>query len=364
MLKVGSGKNRNMLMKTKKKIRPESIDINGNSLELPAFIRSVSSFESQLAPDEALTALHLIPNSDPLLISAFDFYIPENANRKEIRERNEKLRLLDELHERGCFILLDSGNYEASRTTCNQWSEEKYEKTLSQISFTCAFSFDNLYPSKDLKKNMQDTVERANKLESDFVLPIVHAPLMENGMRDSAQIPDIMYEVSKLKKAHLIAVPERELGEGIFERIHMVKRIRDRLNELGYYQPFHILGTGNPVSIALLSYAGADSFDGLEWCRTAIDRKTGLLYHHQQYDFFRHQTKTMAQFDTVRKAEEDEGVSLMLKMALHNLDFLHGWMSELRNNLRGEKITDMLSFYLPEHVYNVILLELQDIKEE
>ena len=351
-------------MKTKKKIRPENININGKSLALPAFIRSVSSFESQLAPDAALTALSLIPNSDPLLISAFDFYMPENANHKEINAHNEKLRLLGELHERNCFILLDSGNYEASRTACNQWNEEKYEKTLKEIPFTCAFSFDNLRPDKDLKKNTQDAVERANKIESDFALPIVHAPFMENGMRDSAQIPDIMYEVSKSKKVHLIAVPERELGEGIFERIHMVKLIRDRLNELDYYQPFHILGTGNPVSTALLSYAGADSFDGLEWCRNAIDRKTGLLYHHQQYDFFRHQTKDTAQFDTVRKAVEDEGISLMLKMALHNLDFLHGWMDELRSKLREEKITDMLSFYLPDHVYNEILAELKDIQGE
>lgn len=341
--------------------RPESISVNGISVPLPMFVRSVSSFESQLAPDAALEALTLIPNNDPFLISAFDFYLADDAGKEERKAHEEKLQLIKQLQERGCFILMDSGNYEASRTGFNhQWTEEKYVKALSEIPYTCAFSFDNLYPSVNIQENAQDAVERVRKTKNEFVLPIVHAPAHQDA-RDSEKIPDILFEVAKLSRPHMIAVPERELGSGIIERVHMVRRIRNRLNELGYYQPVHILGTGNPVSTVLLSHAGADSFDGLEWCRTAVDRETGLLFHHQQYDFFRYQTKTMARFETVREAESDEEISLMLKMALHNLDFIHDWMEELRDNLRENRIGEMLSFYLPEHVSNEINNNLRDM---
>jgi hypothetical protein len=37
---------------------------------------------------------------------------------------------------------------------------------------------------------------------------------------------------------------------------------------------------GNPWSIAVLTAAGADSFDGLEWCRVTVDRRTAQLHHN------------------------------------------------------------------------------------
>lgn len=346
------------LVNTKNALRPEDLSVGEIATPLPMFVRSVSSFENQLAPDAALEALFLIPNTDPLLISAFDFYLPDNANEAEKRRREEKIRLLNDLRDRGCFILMDSGNYEASRTGLDsQWTEEKYRKVLGEIPFTCAFSFDNLFPSKDLQENARDAVERVNRQEDERVLPIVHAPIHETG-RDSEIIPDLLYNVAEQTRPHMIAIPERELGSGIFDRVNMVRRIRSKLNTLGFYQPLHILGTGNPISIVLFSYAGADSFDGLEWCRTSVDRETGLLYHHQQYDFFRQQTTSMARFETIRSAAGDKDLSLMLRMALHNLDFLYDWMEELRDNLRAGRVADMLSFYLPEHVYAEIRANL------
>ena len=77
--------------------RPESIGINGIAVPLPMFVRSVSSFESQLAPDAALEALSLIPNADPLLISAFDFYLPDDAGQEERNAHEEKLQLIKKL---------------------------------------------------------------------------------------------------------------------------------------------------------------------------------------------------------------------------------------------------------------------------
>jgi hypothetical protein len=86
-----------------------------------------------------------------------------------------------------------------------------------------------------------------------------------------------------------------------------VRRIRDELDKLPFYQPLHILGTGNPWSIAVLAAAGADSFDGLEWCRVAVDRDTGRLNHFQHFDFFAYQAR-LADSPIALAAVDDEGV--------------------------------------------------------
>lgn len=43
----------------------------------------------------------------------------------------------------------------------------------------------------------------------------------------------------------MIAVPERELGDGIVARARAVHEIRRSLDSLGFYQPLHLLGCGN-----------------------------------------------------------------------------------------------------------------------
>ena len=68
-----------------------------------------------------------------------------------------------------------------------------------------------------------------------------------------------------------------------------MRKIREALNELYFYQPVHVLGTGNPASIALLAAAGADTFDGLEWSRYVADGETKNLHHFQHYDLFKWQ---------------------------------------------------------------------------
>ena len=88
----------------------------------------------------------------------------------------------------------------------------------------------------------------------------------------------------------LLAVPERALGDGIIARTLSVRRLRQALDKLGFYCPLHLLGTGNPLSIAVYAMAGADSFDGLEWCQTVVDHQTGKLFHFQQWDLFKDQT--------------------------------------------------------------------------
>jgi queuine/archaeosine tRNA-ribosyltransferase len=139
-------------------------------------------------------------------------------------------------------------------------------------------------------------------------------------------------------------VPERELGKGICQKAETVIRIREKLNTLGRYQPIHILGTGNPLSILILAAGGAYLFDGLEWCRTVADKKTGFLFHHQQFDFFRIQTIEKPRYPMIKEILQKDDVSLTLKMALHNLDFFTEWMEELQGRIRTNSISGMISY--------------------
>ena len=145
------------------------------------------------------------------------------------------------------------------------------------------------------------------------IVPIVHASTNE--------LPALCAAVAAETGVTMVAVPERRLGDGILDRARAVQTIRAALNELGRYVVLHLLGTGNPISIALYSAMGADSFDGLEWCQTVVDHETGLLYHLSQADFFAGQTAW----------GDDADLSFQARTLAHNLEFFADWMRRLRD---------------------------------
>lgn len=349
--------------------RPTSYVLGGSEIKLPCFVRSVSSFETQLDPVTALKLLRLMPASDPILVSAYDIYLPQRAKEQFVNYHKELMHQLKAIKERNQLLILDSGNYEAYRKDRKTkwtkkgekvtWTEAKFIKALKESSFSCTFCFDNLKPSKDSKSIVADVVSRVTNIESENVFPIVHVPQVKTGQYRRDMFPEIIYTISAQINPDIIAIPERELGDGIFERAQMIKKIRKPLNKLDRYQPIHILGTGNPITIIILAAAGADFFDGLEWCRTVVDRQTGLLFHHQQYDFFQKQTQSMSRFNFVRDAVEREDI--LVKMALHNLDFFHVWMEEIQDNIENDKVGEMLAHYLPKHTYMDIRNSLSGI---
>ena len=238
-------------------------------------------------------------------------------------------------------------NYEAFRKGENEsackdknkaWTRGKFINSFKTTPCTYAFCFDKLFPANNIDYNFDEIVSDAigrvisdRELSgSDHVLPVLHVPRKEDGSYRSELFPDLFLKVAEELAPPIIAAPEREFGDGIYERARIVYEIRCQLAQLGRYQPIHLLGTGNPISIAIFAMAGADFFDGLEWCRTVADRATGLLYHHQQYDFFRTQTK-MSQRNIVREAATDEQIEFLAKMAFHNLDVFDEWMQEVRD---------------------------------
>jgi queuine/archaeosine tRNA-ribosyltransferase len=185
-------------------------------------------------------------------------------------------------------------------------------------------------------------VHRDQVAATKNILPIVHAPRESTTGYNVKDLPYIVREVASNLSTPLIAVAERELGSGLIERAKTIKRIREELGKLPFYQPLHVLGTGNPWSIALLAAAGADSFDGLEWCRMVVDRHTHRLQHFQHFDFFEYQMN-FAESTVAQDAVNDPSIEYAGKVALHNLDYYRRFGQDLHHALRSGEMEKFLT---------------------
>jgi hypothetical protein len=195
-------------------------------------------------------------------------------------------------------------------------------------------------------RQVVEAVERDRGHTNCPMLPIIHAPRLESGGYSLTHVASVIRQVAEQLKPPLIGIPERELGQGIVERAANLWAIRCALDGLPFYQPLH-LGTGNPLSIAILRAAGGDSFDGLEWCRVAADGIDYLLYHFDQYDFFRYQDDN-ALSEVTRQAARSSTTEYPGKVIFHNLEVFSRFMDKLRTAEEEGKLPRFLSPKLPE----------------
>ncbi|HEX7931069.1 MAG TPA: toll/interleukin-1 receptor domain-containing protein [Sphingomicrobium sp.] len=320
--------------------RPKRLIMNA-PVDLPAFFYSVSSHETRLAPAAALRTLNMF-GVETILASAYDTGPGAPKSLITTLERRRK---------RGATILLDSGNYEKARRDDKSWTFETFKMALQATPHDLAFAYDTLDPKGDVDKVANTAIEAARRtarLTPAPVIPIVHLPRQRDGDYRTDMAGSVMRKVAQALAPVMIAIPERELGSGVFDRARTMAAIRAALKGLGRYQAVHILGAGNPISLALLSAAGADSFDGLEWCRYAFDAEHAQLHHFQLFELFRYQAE-VAESLVASSAAVDPAVSYTTKAVMHNLDFYQTWLRGLRDALRDEKtLVAFLAELLPK----------------
>ena len=327
--------------------RPQELTVRGKVLRLPAFIFSLSSHETQVSPKEGAPLLHYL-ESGATLVSAYDARKYEND-----RTFNSSIK---KLRKSTAVLFLDSGNYEAIRKDDLYsekekplgWKKEHYWEVVARLSPDLAFSFDTIY-----RRGEPDRIaariaasfradDRALR-EKDFPLsPIIHLP----GKCDRTQVSEyaarIVSGVAGELDPLMLAIPERELGDGLLERAKTVRDIRKALNALGKYYPLHLLGTGNPLSMIALATAGADSFDGLEWCRTVADYEKGFLFHFQQFDFFSQTLLHQIQDSRIRHLIENQEATYSAKTLGFNVDFFKDWMRTMQNMIHSGQTETLL----------------------
>lgn len=335
--------------------KERALVLNGKKLSAPGMVLSVSSFETQIKPDAMLSLLSQV-NPAAVLVSAYDLLRPKRPLKKSsITPEITNIAAITRLRESGSMIFLDSGNYEAMRYKDTNWKLGKKHLLEAQkvIDVDLAFTHDSFpketSPDKVSARRRIDAIsaeyERDLSLVSCAVAPILHAPRLSGGRYCYDLLPEICCGVVNAVAPPMIAVAERELGDGIMERVRTVAKIRKALNDQGSKTFLHVLGTGNPITMAFLSMAGADFFDGLEWCRTAIDGKSWRLYHFQQWDLFASQTGliTSSEVAGVIKNQSD-AIPWVTKVALHNMAFFMQASNDIRTHHNNDEYEQLFTY--------------------
>lgn len=347
-------------------------------LKFPAIFNSTSSFETKLKTSEAFEVLvqfgagqagsKLTQSVPTALVSAYDLLEDNCETEDDLTSLSELKDLIVTYRKMGGFVLIDSGNYEAARLGDKSWSREKFGRALNDVEHDWVFSFDYGEENETGDRNpITDKQEILAGLSKDQqftghpIIPILHAPEQLGGGHDLSDLPEIAMEIAKSTNPPMIAIPERELGPGLLESTKTVMRIREALNQLPNYQRIHILGTGSPWSIAIYSAAGADSFDGLEWCRMVIDRTSGQWFHNQHFCLLSHQKSDAISEVTSFAFSEESGVEYGGHIAFHNLDFLSEFACDLRKYANKNELRAFVNVWLRDKTLTNLNTELPDL---
>lgn len=306
------------------------LDIDGKVVPLPVYFPSISSVKTALQPRDYLQVLSsLVDLNGQYLVSAFDL--------AALAQPADAAKMLQTSRDAGAVTLMDSGNYESFwKDAQRQWLQPAFHQMLGAFPCDIAFGFDEQQPPADSAEHVALLVTRWREDQAAAgacqVVPIIHAAAND--------LPGLCSAVAAQTGVSMLAVAERRLGDGVIDRARAVLAIRNELDEMDRYVVLHLLGTGNPISIALYSAMGADSFDGLEWCQTVVDHETALLYHLSQADFFSEQT-----------AWSGAGLSFQARTLAHNLEFYASWMQRLRAAITNGTVVAFCRLHFPPHVF-------------
>lgn len=327
----------------KPQIGATSIPVSGTSVNLPCFFPSISCVKTNLKTIEYLRILKAVGHPQ-FLISAYDMH--KCISKRDIVCMN---RILKESVRDGRAVILDSGNYESYWVRDTTWNKAKYWSCLRSCDYGLAFHFDKRLQrmksgtavsiTNEIERSVLKDQEKARK---GTIVPIIHAP--------TELLTEISVGVARRLNPVMIAIPERELGDGIIARAITVAKIREALNKAGQYYPIHLLGTGNPLSIMVYVMNGADSFDGLEWCQTTVNYENALLYHFQQRELFGHQSE----YDSLN-------IPYIQATLAHNLEFYHKWMQKIQDSLVSGSIAELAENYIQKEFLGTLKGELAKV---
>ena len=317
--------------------RVTEVLINGKQLLTPTYFPAVSSYGIKFS-FHALVRLLTAYSYPRFLISAYDFYLLSDKMKKE---------LLQEIHEyskKGCFVFLDSGIYESFWKADAKWTYDLYKTVVSQIDFDFYCSFDVLPDVKSQTTQFtQDTLDSIlasrNLSNKPGFLPILH------GLSSDKLISLITCFVKKHPNlCDFVAIPERDCGNDIVEKARTIIEIRKVLDSDNRGRILHILGCGNPTSLILFSYCGANMFDSLEWIKYVINQNQLTINDFSHLE--------LVDCDCTICSGIERGY--IEKALLHNLLFYQNHMLQIQSLIRESEIFE----FLCEHMGRSVLKKI------
>jgi queuine/archaeosine tRNA-ribosyltransferase len=123
-----------------------------------------------------------------------------------------------------------------------------------------------------------------------------------------------------------------------------MRKILDGDDNSNNQRILHILGCGNPISLLLYSYCGANTFDSLDWIKQVIDPQRLTI------NDFSHLELTGCQCPICASTKRD----CTEKVLLHNLLFYQNYMLQIQTLVRNNEIRQFLSKHVGQNILDKI----------
>jgi queuine/archaeosine tRNA-ribosyltransferase len=292
------------------------------TLSTPTYFPAVSSTCSLGFPDEILRLL--IDSGYPrALVSAYD------CKRRIVGGLAGAVGLLTALRKAGCTLILDSGLFECQVLGITDWTFEDYVETSTAVPHDILLSFDAPASSRPRAESRPRAHPEVAGKSPEGAITIIHG-------RDRAAIVDEARRAMVGSPKSGLAIPDRECGADLLERVRTVSAVRRAMNATDEQCILHILGCGSPVVMAVYTLAGADTFDSLDWTQGALDiRSLGLT------------DPLLLRFTGCRcKVCSELPGSDIHRALLHNLLFYQDFSAQLREMVRNRTTVDFLSAFV------------------
>ena len=294
------------------------LDFEKKILATPTYFPAISSVEKNKNFSEVMNLI--IKSSYPqMLVSAYDYH--------HFFKKNKKLASSINKYSKNHFLFVDSGGYESFWNTSKKWTHKLYEKTILEIKSDLHTSYDEENDSnKKIEVVFDSIIDGGSILPSSQYMPIFHANDSKQLIKTIQEFLDeYPYAIS------LLAVREKELGFSLTDRAKTVFEIRKILKKTGGNQILHILGAGHPLSIALYSYCGADSFDSTDWFTHILDLNMCVLRDISQLELVKGVSPSIEKIKNP-----------YVRTLVHNLDSYSALMKKIQAMIRKNKLKQYL----------------------
>ena len=297
----------------------------------PAYFPSISTVATRTSLP-SLIQLCTGKSYPRLLVSAYDLYHDLN---------DKKIISMLKSYSKDNFLFVDSGTFESYWLHDKNWSYQKYRKIIKEFSGDIYASYDTIpNPDDDASKIISQVCQFTKK--STKISKSSHCALIIHG-NTPQQLIKVVESISKSNSnlSYTIAVPERECGKTLSDKIKTIQKIRKVMSKNNPSNILHILGCGNPLSMTMFSFAGADSYDSVDWSRWTIDPKT------LQFVDLNHIDLIDCSCVICKVGRRDSGS----KALLHNLLFYQKFTQDLQTAILDERL-NFLEAYLTQQTFS------------
>lgn len=317
------------------------VPLEGKPFQTPTYFPAISSYGIKFPVLEQFYFLQQY-KYHRVLISAYDLHNSSESERKKLFSMMRRYRKTG-------VLFLDSGLFESSWNVDPNWDISSYKNLMSQAKFDLYTSFDRLpkETGKESRIKFKEDTFRNIVESSIFLNNVVFIPIL-HGSSPGELIGIVKEFVDQFPQlCNYIALPERDCGKSVLERAETIVEIRKVLNSNDHRNLLHILGCGNPLSMLLFSYCGADSFDSLDWVKSLFNPTTLSTNDFSHLELLDCKCPVCTEI-SYKDAEYSE------KTLLHNLLFYKNFSTQLQSLILNDNLLSYLKIHIDRKVIDQI----------